>query len=715
LQKYTKSTVVAVILPAFAWGFLHTAYPNEPPYIRGLEVGLIGILAGVVMLRWGILATLVWHYTVDACLVGLLLIRSSSAYFRVSGLVIGLLVLVPFGIAVYSRLRRGGFEADDDLLNASLPAELDASAVSEPIELAPMIGEGEETSAPVAGPRGGYAALSSGMMAFLCVCVLAGGLAVWKLKQEKLGDFLRISVNAKEAEARSEELLRKRGVDTASFRNATIFVDVTDGTANEYLREKIGVHALNEIYEHKLPVAFWHVRFFREDAEEYSVVLKPDGTLHSVHHALAENAKGAALSREDAVAKASAFLTSEKKIDLTRWTLVDATSKKQPARVDHTLVWQENRPLDDPNAAGADVNQHAFERMQVQVLGDEVTSYRVFVQIPDEWRRKHDEQPVTRTIMTFLPLLFWVGSGGLVLVTFLLAIKSPAMKEVPWKRLATWSLGAMLAYVLAIAFGDKIAQTMSQAPTSVPYKMVAGGLGIGFFVGAFVYLGALLLLLAIGWFFLREALPEEKLPGWIGMAKEYYRDALLIGLGGAGGLIAFGRLIQWAQAHWPTLHQGLGTSFGTEFDATLPALAIGSAALLRGLFVTGAIAASAGFVMARGKSTTQRVVLFMLASLALVGGWGGPADFARQWVAKAVFLAVVVFGVSRVARLNLLGYFLVLAIPATLLGAVEMLSQPNSFYHQQGMLCLVALGVLLALPVLGWLTTKAPVIVEQAK
>src|SRR5207302_9051194 len=89
LQKVTKSNVIAVILPAFAWGFLHTAYPNEPPYIRGLEVGLIGIAVGMVMLYWGILATLVWHYTVDAALVGLLLIRSSSWYFKISGLLVG--------------------------------------------------------------------------------------------------------------------------------------------------------------------------------------------------------------------------------------------------------------------------------------------------------------------------------------------------------------------------------------------------------------------------------------------------------------------------------------------------------------------------------------------------------------------------------------------------------------------------------------------------
>src|SRR2546429_7385606 len=41
------------------------------------------IVAGIVMLRWGILATLIWHYTVDASLVGLFLLRSNSLYFKV--------------------------------------------------------------------------------------------------------------------------------------------------------------------------------------------------------------------------------------------------------------------------------------------------------------------------------------------------------------------------------------------------------------------------------------------------------------------------------------------------------------------------------------------------------------------------------------------------------------------------------------------------------
>src|SRR5260370_12252401 len=73
------------------------------------------------MLRWGILATLIWHYTFDAAQVGLLLIRSNSLYFKVSGVVVGAAVRAPLAFACVSFLTRGRFEEDEDLLNRSAP------------------------------------------------------------------------------------------------------------------------------------------------------------------------------------------------------------------------------------------------------------------------------------------------------------------------------------------------------------------------------------------------------------------------------------------------------------------------------------------------------------------------------------------------------------------------------------------------------------------
>ncbi|MGH9353719.1 MAG: CPBP family intramembrane glutamic endopeptidase, partial [Terriglobia bacterium] len=80
LRKATKSWPLALVLAAFNWGFLHAAYPNQPFFIRGVEVGVGGVIIGVIMLRFGILATLIWHYSVDALYEAFILLRSSNHY-----------------------------------------------------------------------------------------------------------------------------------------------------------------------------------------------------------------------------------------------------------------------------------------------------------------------------------------------------------------------------------------------------------------------------------------------------------------------------------------------------------------------------------------------------------------------------------------------------------------------------------------------------------
>src|SRR5437667_382257 len=187
VERMTKSRILAVILPAFSWSFLHSAYPQEPGYIRGIEVGIIGVVAGLVLLRWGIVATLIWHYTVDALLVGLLLIRSNSLYFKISGAVVGAAAVAPLLFAGATYLVRGRFETDESLLNSAEPLP--------DVELAMPVAA---TTAPAA-PARHYDALTRGAFGFLALCIVVGGILAWKLKPESVGDYLSFRVNAREA------------------------------------------------------------------------------------------------------------------------------------------------------------------------------------------------------------------------------------------------------------------------------------------------------------------------------------------------------------------------------------------------------------------------------------------------------------------------------------------------------------------------------------
>jgi Type II CAAX prenyl endopeptidase Rce1-like len=690
--RLTRFRWVAVVVPAFLWSFLHSNYPQEPAYIRGIEIGLVGVLAGIVMLRWGILATLIWHYTIDASLVGLFLVRSNSLYFKISGVVVGAAAVAPLAFAGISYLARGRFETDEDLLNSAAPLpEISITAGT--------------ASSPAGSAKRLYDALAPGMLGFLAVCLLAGGLLAWRLKPEAIGDYLKLSVDARSARVRADEVLRLRNLDPNSYYHATLLVNATDPVTNEFLRERGGIAHLNEIYAKQVPGALWRVRYFRDSQpEEYAVVLKPDGALHSVRHTLAEDAPGASLTKDQAVARAENFLRHEKKIDLSQWALVEAKSDKRPHRTDHTLTWQQNAPLDTATGSPGDSVGHAYARIEIVVQGDEVTDYRTYIKIPDDWRRKQEELTLFRTALNFgLPIVFLGGWGITALIMFLKNLRSEAARAIPWKRLTRWALWGLLAYVVVFTLGNRIPSFLNAYNTAIPFKMMLGSVGIGVLIGGAFYLGVLVILFGTTWYYASRAFGVERFPTWTGMPAAYYRDALWIGLGGAAGLLGFEALVQTVSNQWPTVHRSAEAWFGSSLDAILPAGATLGTALLHSLLFTGVVALVASFVAAQLRARWMRFLVFLLGALSIIGSsWGSPADFVKQWLAQMIFLAVLAFGVRRVMRFNILGCFLVLAIVSLVSDEAELLTQPASFYRANGYAVVLALVLLLAWPFLAW-------------
>ena len=686
--RLTKSRVLAIILPAFSWSFLHSAYPQEPGYTRGIEVGIIGIVAGIVMLHWGILATLIWHYTVDASLVGLLLVRSNSIYFKISGVIVGAAALAPLIFSGVAYLRRGQFAPVDDLLNRAAAAP-DISAVDEVAEVV----------APTGKTRV-YDALTPGLIGVLAGCLVIGGLLAWRVKPPAIGDYLKLSIDAGTARTAADDILRKRWIDAKSYHHAVLLANTTDPLTNEFLRERVGVARVNEIYEKEVPGALWRVRYFRDSQpEEFAVVLRPNGALHSVHHILSEDAPGASLSKDEAVKRAEDYLRNTQHVDVAQWTLIESKSDKHPHRVDHQLTWEQNRALDD-SGTQADSKSHAHVRIEVAVLGAEVVNYRTYIKIPDEWRRKQSEQTLPRVLVSMvLPILVLGGFMVVALIVFLKNLRSEDAHSIPWRRLAVWGLWGLAAYVFIFAFSDRIASFLNLYQTAIPFKTMLVGIGIGAVLGGCVYFSGIVLLFGMAWYFGRRAFGEERLPGWTGMPPLYYRDALLIGVGGTAALAGFSRLIAALAAHWPTAHRGIEASFGGDFDATLPAAAIFGAVLLKTLMLTGLVALCASFLATHVKQPWLRLLLFLSAALATVGAaWGTPADFAKQFIGGTLLLGLVVYGITRVVRFNILGCFLVVAGTSLLAAAAKLVSQPDAFYRGNGYAVLLVLAGLLAWP-----------------
>jgi hypothetical protein len=336
----------------------------------------------------------------------------------------------------------------------------------------------------------------------------------------------------------------------------------------------------------------------------------------------------------------------------------------------------------------------------VQVLGDEVTNYRTYVKIPDDWRRKQEEFSLPRTILTYVfPILFFVALGLIALIALLKNLKSEAARAIPWRRIGVFSLWGLGGYVAVFLLGDRIANFLEAYNTAIPFKMMFAGIAIGALLGALFNLGGIALLFGMAWYFAVRAFGVERLPGGSRMPVEYYRDALWIGLGGTAGLLGLERLLATASTYWPTIHRSLPATFGQDFDAIVPAGSIFGGTLDHGLFMTGIIVALAAFVAAHVRQTWLRFLHLLLGALALVGGgWGSTADLAKQFLARLILLAVLAFGVQFVMRFNLLGCFLIVAATSLIGGAAELLAQPDPFYRANGYAVLLALVLLFAWP-----------------
>ena len=320
LLRTTKSKFLAVVIPAFAWGFLHSNYPQQPAYIRGIEVGLMGIVAGLVMLRWGIWATLIWHYTVDAFLISTSLMRSNGAYLRISGLIVGTAALIPLAVSAYSYISRGRFESDAHLLNGARPLAVHSegttgapahAVTNESVENA-LFEEspGEHSSAKASR---GYRPMSSRTLAILAACGVLGIALLVGVHAESIGDFVRFEINAAQATSRADQVMLDHKLDPASYQHATTVTYTFDNYTNEYLRRTVGIAAANRIYRDRVPPAFWTVRYFRDSQhEEYMVVLRTDGSLHSLHHTMDEQAAGANLPKQEAQSRRNVLAGPEK-------------------------------------------------------------------------------------------------------------------------------------------------------------------------------------------------------------------------------------------------------------------------------------------------------------------------------------------------------------------------------------------------------------------
>jgi len=402
-KRLFRSTWAAVILQAFLWGFLHSDYPQEPGFVRGIEVGLIGIAAGFVMVRFGIWATLTWHFVVDAILIGLFLFQSDNAYFWISGLVVCGGLAIPALVAGIYYLRRRSFEPVDDLLNGAMDKQLTQRLQRRrPAAIVEIPGLKEAPS---------YRALTTKVRRTVLIVGATLLLIAILPRPERFGDDISPHFDRKEAIEIARWAMKERyNVSVDSFKVGVLH------SSDARLQSKM-MQRLSYVKQHGTlrdaeniflspggnEIFFWFIRFQCPlDPETYFVwVSQLDGSF-GISHVLPDSASGAFLSPEDGkVLTERLFKAIEP--NWQDYTLIKERDDTKENRRDHYFTWETIEPV---------VGEAHFRQI-ITLLGDEVQHIKRSMKIPEEWERHEQERGLRWTFLAILRAMLLLGGSVL--------------------------------------------------------------------------------------------------------------------------------------------------------------------------------------------------------------------------------------------------------------------------------------------------------------
>ncbi len=98
---------LALLIPGLLWAFAHLSYVSDPIYARGVELTFVALLDGFLFLQFGLLTTIVAHFSYNMIITSVALFQSSDPYYLFSGIVVlAILFALPLpGLVVWLKRR----------------------------------------------------------------------------------------------------------------------------------------------------------------------------------------------------------------------------------------------------------------------------------------------------------------------------------------------------------------------------------------------------------------------------------------------------------------------------------------------------------------------------------------------------------------------------------------------------------------------------------
>ncbi len=541
-QRLLKNFWIANVLQAMAWGFMHSGYPQQPAYARGVELTIEGIFWGCILRRFGLLPCLVSHYLFDVFCDSVPLFSAQILNLRLSPFIplLPLLGLAIFGL--WQQKKKGQIEVSPSAMQKVSEHKPDAidfiehqsepllKAITKVEETLEQPGKSIVTDEEVGSSDYVYQPLVNstrlGLLGLICISFIV--LLLWKEPRcEIYQENSPLKSTAKEVIKTSWDYMNKNHFDLTGYTAACECSSGISGHKDEYqyILEKVGFERTDAIAHEIENPHLWAVRFFKPAcSEEYVLALDKDGKILSQTITKDEDAPGARLSEAEARKIAEDYLHQYRPL-YEPLIFSDVEVKNRSHRTDYYFQFK------SPKYRVGD----ADSIVSIEIVGDIPSFQGHRWQIPDEWH--WDKVKIT------LPKALALIATGLVSLASFIAfiwwtVSLFLARTVRWKP-AIWP-GLVFITVTIITALNYIPTSIYSYNTTIPVPiytamLMAGGLLLVLLSGAFMFFCLVLTVAAIKELGLKErvAYAVKSLTPWLNRLSpavqyNYWLDAILI-------------------------------------------------------------------------------------------------------------------------------------------------------------------------------------------
>lgn len=624
----------AVVVQAVVFAAGHANYPQQPAYARVVELTVPALLWGVIYLRFGLVPTIISHFTYNLSLFSLPLFASSAPGILLDRVVVVAAGLAPLLVVVGARLKVGArAKAPEWAYNRAWkpPAAAEPETDAEPDAEADPESPASETSRAARG----FLSRRKLVYALGALGAVAWGAGAFA----NAGGAPRLTATRSEAIAVALDTLQRNGHAVESW---TALAQVVSGRGDDdrYVFDEAGPEGYEGLLGTYLPGLRWIVRFvdFRADpeqrVEQLHVHLDSAAGPVRLRHILPEARPGARLEEEDARAAALGAVQARYGMGPESIDEAGAVQTARPERTDWRFTFEDRAVLSEiPGEA----------RLTVVLAGDEVVDATRFVNVPEEWELARGDSEALRNLVNLCAALVLVLGFAVACV---LSVVTWARRGLNTRLFVRATL--LAAVVLGLGQANSWPETEAIFSPAQPWGLQAGIAAFG------VFLALLFGSAAIG---LGAALAHR----WLGEGRDGPDEApasraLAMALGAALlGLATLGESVAGGLPAWPDV---------TGANSFIPTLAGPLGETTRFLFSTTGLLLMSGLALRSGAALRWRVALWGVVLAAGVFVVPGPLQESfLTWVPATLLGAAVFFALARLGA----------AVPALIPGMVGTL------------------------------------------